>query len=763
MIAPGSGDRLRGRSHLRLVAWLLLTLLFPAAADAGSDPDPLISLHDGFADEGTCASCHADQVAAFAQSHHAKAMAVANEMTVRADFNGTRFEHDGIVTTFSRRDGRFFVRTQGADGKDAEFEVKYTFAYEPLQQYLADIGGGRLQALDIAWDTAKGQWFWLGEGSPAKPGSTYHWAGPFYRWNRTCIDCHSTDPRTGFQPASGEYQSTYVATSIGCQSCHGAAAAHVKWAQAGASAAGETLQTDMPKVDATACFGCHSRRTKLLDGFGPGKPYLDHFTPALMRQDLYFPDGQILDEVFEYGSFQRSRMAKAGVVCLDCHKAHEGTLKAQGNALCAQCHAEAAPSRFAGYKPSGAFDTPAHTHHPVGSTGAQCVNCHMPERTYMKVDPRRDHSFVIPRPDLSEAYGVPNACTSCHAGQTNVWAAARMDEWYGATWRNRQTTAHAFAEATRGGQGAVEALRAFLADREQSAYVRASAISEMARIGGPAVATDIKAAAQDVDPLVRLGAAEAAANLPPELRQDAIGPLLADEARAVRVEAVAALAATPTSDLLGTARNSFDSAADDLAAYVRANDDAAEAQNRCGVFLSDQRRMDDAEKAFRQAIALDPSLSATWVNLAEMYRLAGDNAKSAETYGQAIAALPSEANLRYGHALALVRQKALPEAIRELEAAVNLEPRNTRYRTTLAIGLDSAGRTEEAFTVLDGAITTETRDPELLGTAIGYGLKLGRYSQTLKYAEQLAALQPENAQVAALVSQLRSIVASGGK
>lgn len=741
---------------MHLSSWivLLLALLFSQMAAADEGRDPLTFVHDGFADEGTCATCHADQAGAFAKSHHAKAMSLADETTVRADFNGTRFEQNGIVTFFSRRDGRFFVRTQGADGKDAEFEVKYTFAYEPLQQYLADIGGGKLQALDIAWNTTKGEWFWLGEGNPAKAGSTYHWTGPFYRWNRTCIDCHSTDPRSGFQPASGEYRSSYVATSIGCQSCHGPAAAHVNAAKADTSTAGGPLQTHMPTADATACFGCHSRRTKVLDGYGPGKPYLDHFTPALMRQDLYYPDGQILDEVFEYGSFQQSKMAKAGVVCLDCHKAHEGTLKAQGNALCGQCHAEAVPSRFAGYKPSGAFDTPAHTHHPEGSTGAQCLNCHMTERVYMKVDPRRDHSFVIPRPDLSEAYSLPNACTSCHTGQTNAWAAARMDEWYGEAWRDRRTTAHAFAKAARGDQGAIESLRAFLADRAQSAFVRASAISEMARIGGPAAAADVKAAAQDPDPLVRLGAAEAAANLPLELRQDAVGPLLADEARAVRIEAVAALASTRPSELLGHARKQFESSVGDFAAYVKANPDSAEAQNRFGMLLSDQRRIDDAEKAFRQAIALDPSLSATWVNLAEMYRLGGDNIQSATTYAQAIAVLPFDASLRYGHALALVRTKAMPNAIREFEIALQLQPANTRYRTTLAIALDAVGRTAEAFSLLD-SVAIDTSDANLVGAAVGLGIKLQRFKDVMELAEHLARLQPGNPEVIELMRQLR--------
>lgn len=726
-----------------------------AAESGAATQDPLIAPHDGFVDEKICTSCHAAEAAAFAKSHHAKAMAIADNTTVQADFNDSRFEHENIDAEFFRRDDRFFVRTQGPDGKPAEFEVKYTFGYEPLQQYLVDIGGGRLQALDIAWDTTKREWFWLGEGRPAEPGSTFHWTGPFYRWNRTCIDCHSTDPRTNFEAATGSYKSSYVATSIGCQSCHGGGARHVDWARNSATDAGARSAVAMPKVEMDTCFSCHSRRIKLRDGFGPDKSYLDHFSPALMRRDLYFPDGQILDEVFEYGSFQQSRMSRAGVVCADCHRPHEGTLLVEGNALCTRCHAETGSTRFTRFDPKGAFDTVAHTRHAAGSAGAQCVNCHMPQRTYMKVDPRRDHSFVIPRPDLSEAYGIPNACVSCHDDRTNAWAAETMDQWYGTNWRKRQTVAHAFAAAASGEPASIDALRAFLADREQSGFIRASAVAELARVAGSAAAADVKSAAEDSDPIVRLGAAEAAINLPPDVGMREIAALLGDEIRAVRVAAVAALGGTLAA-LPEPARKAFSAAADDLRAYAEANADGAEAQGRYGLFLARQGMMEAAESVFVNAIALDPTLAGSHANLAEFYRLAGESGKSELVYRSAIKTLPDNAALRYGHALALVRVKAMPDAIRELEAAVRLEPDNTRYRTTFAIGLDSVGRTEEAFSLVNSAISAQTRDADLIGTAIGLGMKLGRYGEVLKLAEQLARLQPDNPEVITLLQQLRS-------
>lgn len=728
----------------------------PAAAD------PLIAIHDGFVAETTCSSCHADEAAAFATSHHAKAMALADDKTVRADFNNTRFERDGIAAEFFRRDGRFFVRTEGPDGRQADFEVKYTFAYEPLQQYLIDLDHGRLQAFDVAWDTDKQAWFWLGESKPARPASTYHWTGPFYRWNRTCIDCHSTNPQVNFRPETNEYKSSYVATSIGCQSCHGGGAKHVEWAKAKPKDAPTAAPgLGLSKVDAGTCFACHARRTKLVDGYRPGNAFLDHFSPALLRRDLYFPDGQILDEVFEYGSFQQSKMARAGVTCFDCHKPHEGTVKAVGNALCTQCHTETAPERFEKYDPGGVFDTTAHTHHPTGSPGAQCANCHMSQRTYMKADPRRDHSFVIPRPDLSEAYGVPNACTSCHEGRTNAWSAETMDKWYGTHWRNRPTIAHAFAAAAQDDRAAIDDLRRFLADREQPGIVRGSAIAEMTRLDGVATAADVEVAAKDSDPLVRLGAAEAAASLPPELRLAAIGVLLGDEARAVRVAAARALGSTPSLDLLGGQRRVFDAAVDDLRAYVQANADVAEAQSTYGSFLFEQRRTDDAEKAFRRAIALDPTLSGVRINLAELYRASGDNEKSEQTYAEAVAANPDMADLRYGHGLSLVRQKAMPDAIRELEAAVRLAPANSRYRTTAAIALDAVGRTDDAFELFDPTVPGGATDANLLGTAIQLGLKLGRYAETLEFAEALARLQPNDPRTAELVRQLQDAVQHG--
>jgi hypothetical protein len=117
------------------------------------------------------------------------------------------------------------------------------------------------------------------------------------------------------------------------------------------------------------CAHCHSRRGPIWADVPAGAPIGDGYRVALLDDNLYFPDGQIRDEVYEYGSFLQSRMFHAGVTCSDCHEPHSLELWAPGNGVCAQCHA---PEKY---------DVVAHHRHEPQSTGAQCVLCHMPTGT----------------------------------------------------------------------------------------------------------------------------------------------------------------------------------------------------------------------------------------------------------------------------------------------------------------------------------------------------------------------------------------------
>ena len=484
-------------------------------------------------------------------------MQPATAETVLGDFNDAAITHFGVTSRFFTRGGRFYVNTEGPDGALADFELTYTFGAEPLQQYLSPFPGGRLQSLTIAWDSVRGAWFPLYPDARTPPGDPLHWTGRSQNWNGMCAECHSTNLRKHYDPDTDTYRTRWDEIDVGCQACHGPGAAHVAWARArpgddpaGARADGLVVDLDAApaRTEIETCAGCHSRRQRLDDGTQAGQPFLDGFRPSALGEGLYHADGQIQGEVYVWGSYVQSRMYAAGVRCSHCHDPHSLEVPAGDNAVCVQCHSEAPAPAFP-TPPAKRYDTPLHPFHDEGSEGALCVNCHMPAQTYMIVDPRRDHSFRIPRPDVSARHGTPNACTNCHADRDAAWAAAQAAAWWGAP-ENPAHFADVIAAARRGDRGAAPQLLALLEDTGNAAIVRATALDLLVPEGAGA-GDAIAAATADPDPLVRTAAAAALDRLPQQPRIAAAGPLLEDPARTVRIEAARVLASVDPAALGG--------------------------------------------------------------------------------------------------------------------------------------------------------------------------------------------------------------------
>ena len=477
----------------------------------------------------TCASCHAAEQKAWLGSHHELAMQEANAATVLGNFDGARFAHHGVESTFFKRDGKFVVRTDGPDGKLADFEIKYTFGVSPLQQYLIEFPGGRYQALGIAWDArpkAEGgqRWFHLYPNEKIDHRDALHWTGLYQNWNLQCAACHSTNLKKGYDAAGNAYRTTFSEINVACEACHGPGSRHVEWAKKrqalvfalagdgqGAARPEEPLERGlevragrtrasrsatgpptMPLMN--VCAACHARRSTIAESGRPGAPLEDTHRLALLTAPNYYADGQQREEVYVWGSFLQTRMHQRGVTCMDCHEPHASKLRAEGNALCLRCHQAAA------------FDTEKHHFHKAGTAGAQCVECHMPARNYMVVDARRDHAIRVPRPDLSLSLGSPNACTQCHAGRDAGWAAAAMDRWYGKAWRDRPQFGTALHAGATQGAKSLPALLALAGDPAFPPIVRASA----ATLAGPYVRPQHLPAARrllgDFDPGVRIAA-----------------------------------------------------------------------------------------------------------------------------------------------------------------------------------------------------------------------------------------------------------------
>ncbi|HEY7700414.1 MAG TPA: multiheme c-type cytochrome, partial [Vicinamibacteria bacterium] len=519
-----------------------------------------------------CSRCHPEETALWRGSHHDLAMQEARADTVLGSFDETVFAHDGSSARFFRRDGKFLVES---DGK--EYEVAYTFGVEPLQQYLLRFPGGRLQALTVAWDTrpkAQGgeRWFDLYPDERIAPGDPLHWTGRLQNWNLMCAECHSTNLTKNYHFETDAYGTTWSEPNVSCEACHGPGSQHVRWGEEpeGRRTAENGLVLDLSDRDAAVwsmdlatglskrdparrdrteietCGRCHSRRSAEGADYRHGRPLLDTHRVSFLEDTLYYSDGQMLDEVYNYGSFLESKMYASGVTCKDCHEPHGLRVRGEASSVCLACHA------------SGKFDSPSHHFHEPGTAGASCVECHMPATTYMVVDPRHDHSFRVPRPDLSTSLGVPNACNGCHRDRSPQWAASAIEKWYGG---NRPPH---FGEALDAGRrrlpGADSRLAALVKDSGTPGIVRATALEMLRGSPSPDAIAAIAAGARDVDPLVRLGALEGAALLDPGVRHPLAVPLLSDPVRHVRMEAARLLAEVPTEFFTPDQRPAFDRA-----------------------------------------------------------------------------------------------------------------------------------------------------------------------------------------------------------
>ena len=396
-------------------------------------------IQPSFVGRSACIDCHQAEAEKFHGSHHDLAMDLATDETVLADFNDAEIEHDGIVSRMFRDGKRFMVHTEGPTGEMEDFEIKYVFGVTPLQQYMVEFDRSpdmrpdeipRVQVLRISWDTKNKRWFYLRPPDVAdklEPDDPLHWTGIAQRWQTMCANCHSTNLKNNFDPATQQYHTTFSEIDVSCEACHGPGSLHIELANTKSIFWDRNYRYGLAELKGSdtepqlqTCAPCHSRRGLLDESFHAGDLYTDHYNLETLGRETYHDDGQIKDEVYVYGSFIQSKMYHKGIRCTDCHDPHSLQLIHPGNETCTSCHQHAA----------GKYDVPSHHHHKPGTPGASCVNCHMPETTYMEVDPRRDHSLRIPRPDLSVKLGTPNACSRCHVADQLPKLAEDMREQY---------------------------------------------------------------------------------------------------------------------------------------------------------------------------------------------------------------------------------------------------------------------------------------------------------------------------------------------
>ncbi len=727
----------------------------------------------GFVGSRVCAECHKAEYQLWLGSHHDLAMREAAADTVLGDFDGAVFSYEDVESEFYKKDKKYIVRTDGPDGKLHDYEIKYTFGVYPLQQYLVEFPGGRLQALSIAWDSRSksegGQrWFHLYPNEKITHDDSLHWTGIDQNWNHMCAECHSTNLKKNYDLTTGTYKTAWSEINVSCEACHGPGSGHVKWAghkngdkfpdmgllvsfdeRKGVGwtidrETGNAVRSRAPSNDReiTVCARCHSRRSAISDNYSYGKSLLDTHIPALLEEGVYYPDGQIEAEDYEWGSFIQSKMYHKGVTCSDCHDPHSLQLRKPGNAVCSQCHE---PSKY---------DSASHHHHETGSAGSGCAVCHMSVTTYMIIDDRHDHSIRIPRPDLTVKTGAPNACNKCHSDRTPEWAESVIKSWGGENKKGFQNYGETLYEARNGMPGAEEMLVELANDAGAPSIARATALNDLAGYLSPFSVETVRKGLGSDDPLIRGAALDALEPAPPDTKTGLAFGLLNDPVLAVRVKAVTILASSPRENMTSEQRKALDDAVNE---YVRAqmtNADRPEAHINIGLIYTELGRLPEAEVQYETAMRLEPSFIPAFVNLADLYRMEGRDADGETLLRSALEISPESGDVYHALGLLLVRQNKIPEAMNALEESVKLSPDNTRYSFVYAVALNDIGKKSESIRVLEEAHERRPADREVLFALVNFNRENGDIRSARRYAEMLKEVSPHDPDADHLLDEL---------
>lgn len=624
----------------RTTAWFALIALVVTAVTSGCDDrePPLAPISTdastgAFAGSAACGQCHPDQFQAWSESSHAWAMRESTPEAVSGRFDGSEIAWGEDATARHQREGDYlFVELTEPDLPNARYPADYFLGRDQIEQHLVTLPRGRIQALPVGFDTQANEWFDIFEGDAREPADWGHWANVGMTANSECLYCHTTGYDRGYELESDAYDTTWQEISVGCEACHGPGSAHVRAVQSGRgdevgyAAADHTVIMD-------TCASCHALRRKIWDEFSPGERFLDHFDPVLINEPDYGVDGSLLGEAYEWGSFIQSRMYREGVTCFDCHQTHSGELREAGNAMCLTCH-------------ETEYDTAAHTHHPGEKAGGSCIGCHMPERTFMSRDQRRDHSFSIPDPGLSLELGLRDACTDCHTDQSALWAKQQLESWYSVTpaVTERRRYTQAVAHARLGKPEAIEPLLDCLGKCEDHSR-RAAAAKLLAGYAGRSreVVAGLIEHAEDEDPLVRASVMFALAEDGGRhvAARAALQRGVEDELRLVRINAAWGLRFIQLEDAREEIAEPIANALDEWQRSVMVEAEDPETHHALGLFHTARGNAQLAEKAYRHAIELAPGGIPAHYNLA---MLLADEDRPAEAIAELDSLLEQEPN-----------------------------------------------------------------------------------------------------------------------
>jgi tetratricopeptide (TPR) repeat protein len=700
--------------------------------------DAIESQPAAYVGDQSCQKCHTTEFKEWKQSHHYMSMLPPNDSTVKGDFNNVTFSADGVNSRFYKKGNKFFINTEGDDGKNHDFEVKYIFGFTPLQQYLVQFPGGRMQVPRLSWDVNKKKWFNQYAGQNIPSHDWLHWTGNAQNWNTMCATCHSTNLRKNYDVKTDTYKTSYSIINVSCESCHGAGKQHVDFINSGDYKSGIKVVGSYMKLaknskqteELNTCAPCHARISELSGSHIESKEIMDNYIPQIPDTENYHADGQVNDEDYIYTSFLQSRMFHKGVTCSSCHNPHSVKLKRIGNQTCTLCHI---PTKY---------DVPTHTFHKKGTPAAECKNCHMPGKLYMGNDLRHDHSFRVPRPDLSVKYGTPNACSNCHKDKSEKVLAEAVIKWYGP---NRK---YHFAEdlipGSRLDAESEKHLIKLIDNQFVPKIIKATATFYLGSMPTQTSLNTILARLPSKEAQIRYRALRSLSSFPAENWREAVGPLLSDKVRAVRIAAADLYITIPREQVPSQYAQAFSSAQIELEKSLRYQTDFSTGNVMLADYYLKLKDYDSAEKFYLRGLKKDGKMNYALLNLSAAYNSQGKNAQALQTLELALKNDSKNERIYYNIALLQNEMNNIPAAEKSFAKAVELKSTNPRVYYNYGLLLTQNKKFKEAETVLLKGITINPSEPELYYALTFVYIQSNNKVKALQMAMKLKQLDPTN-------------------
>jgi predicted CXXCH cytochrome family protein len=747
----------------RRVRWIVAIVLTVCAAlvlwlrpwndriDRASQSTGTVSVSDAevfsaYAGSSSCRACHAQAYESWSASHHGLAERPTKPELDRPAFDPPRsFQHGSQSSEVRAAGDAFEIISADLTTQKNPHRAERVIGVDPLRQFLVAAAGGRLQAMEAAYDPRKNDWFNVYGNEDRQPGEWGHWTGRGMTWNAMCAACHNTRLRKNYDEPSDSYHTTMAEMSVSCEACHGPMKPHVQWEQqyAGTGKKDPGIRKLSRDQMLDTCGSCHARRGELTRDFAPGDSFFDHYMLNIVDgSDVFYANGLVRDEDYEFSAFLGSKMHAAGVRCVDCHDPHSGKTLATGNALCMRCHAGTFPK-------APLIDPIAHSFHKADSAGSQCINCHMPQTTYMQRHGRHDHGFTVPDPLLTKTLAIPNACNLCHTDKDADWALSAATQWYGAKLaRPARARAETIAAARRGDDATRTPLLSLLKDAVQPPYWKAVAAGLLERwAADPAVNESLRQQLSANEPLLRATAVRALSPLAQGslTMQDSLRRMLIDPVREVRI--AAAHATMSTLDPQSANGREFQQ-------FLDLQADQPTGQLQQAQYLIGRNEGDRAIVHLRKAVEWDARSPAIRREVAIAYSTLGHPREAAAQFEEACRLDPNHADDHYLLGLAYSELDQPEKTLSALERAVQLDPRHARAWYNLGLVRRNLGQTNEALDALRRAESADPTDPDYPYARATLLAQLGKIDEARGAAERSLAIRADYAPAQQLIRSL---------